>query len=345
MSQKMTYENITKAIDAELIIWRENQKSAISTFDLAKEIPVFNNMPDVFKVATWFGLGMTAAEKLTPLTAAATLASRTAGPLAILKLAGDYFAKEYTQKMNANRLQLENNSRHYTNKLRDSIDQASRDFYNPGMYGDLLTKKLLTLSENDLFKDSYQIKLFLDDVLVKSKVIISSNAIIGDQTRAAMGKLAQVTEAIYKGSKYAQGTGVHMLKASNSSGPFSSNDFKHSQCHASKHILVNAKKGQKIGYLLADSRTPMSTVVHQAGDKFDYIDSDTVLNDVLLNAWRYEARHEEGGFLSGYYQCKTTWIWPAIDAVENLDLNMTYQGSLLDVETNYNKLRSQYIVN
>lgn len=83
MTAKLNYTNITKQIDKELSYWRENQKSAISNFDFTKEIPVFNNMPNVFKVATWFGLGMTAAEKLTPFTTAATLASRAAGPLAV----------------------------------------------------------------------------------------------------------------------------------------------------------------------------------------------------------------------------------------------------------------------
>ncbi len=342
---KISYSNIRLAIDAELIIWRENQKDSISGFDFAKEIPLFNSLPNIFKAAAWFGLGMNAAEKLTPFTAVATMASRTAGPLAVLSIATEYFAKEYTLQLKSNLLKLENNGQNYKYKLRDTIDQASRDFYNPNAYGDKLIKKFMAISANDTFKDDYQISRLLTRVMQESGVMLNTNAAIGNQTKTSMGKIAKVIEAIYKSSnKYTSDTGTHMLKKASKPGPYSASDFKHSQCRASKHILINAKKGQQIGFLLADSITRSNTIVHPAGDKFDYIESDKELNEVLLNAWRYEAKHEEGGFFSGYYQCKTTWIWPAVDVSESLDLDKTYAGSFRDVEATYKKFRKNYVI-
>jgi len=200
------------------------------------------------------------------------------------------------------------------------------------------------VQQGRLLFDERDVAQLVSKVLVDSKVLVNNNKAIGAQTKEAMGKLAGGTAAIYRGSKYAQTSGVHMMKASKNSGPFASSDFKHSKCQVGQHLLATSKKGEKVVFFRETKVVPRNLVVHPEGDKFDYIDSNTVLNEVLLNAWRYDEKYDEGSFFSGYYQCKTTWLWPAKDATEHLDLNLTYRGSLRDIEKNYRKLRSQYLV-
>lgn len=102
--------------------------------------------------------------------------------------------------------------------------------------------------------DERDVAQLVSKVLVDSKVLVNNNKAIGAQTKEAMGKLAGVTAAIYRGSKYAQTSGVHMMKASKNSGPFASSDFKHSKCQVGQHLLATSKKGKESGFFFVKLR-------------------------------------------------------------------------------------------
>ena len=79
-SVSMTRERVFLAVKDEVQIWRANQINAINGFN-GTNMPLLQEKPVIFQAAVWFGLGMTAAEKLTPSAAIGTMATRAAGAL------------------------------------------------------------------------------------------------------------------------------------------------------------------------------------------------------------------------------------------------------------------------
>ncbi|MCP4937299.1 MAG: hypothetical protein GY927_24600 [bacterium] len=103
--------------------------------------------------------------------------------------------------------------------------------------------------------------------------------------------------------------------------------------------------GERVGYLRADPpRIRQFQQAHQTGDQFEVVADKKTLNEVLLNAWRYESEYQEGGVFSGYFQCKHTWLWQASRPVDANYLARSYQGSFKAIKATYNKLRSQYVL-
>jgi hypothetical protein len=295
--------------------------------------------PAIFHAAVWFGLGMDAVGKFTPGSAAAKLVTRAAVPLAILDHTTKYFAQAYAKAAEEQRVVLVNNAENFKHKLIDGISQAERKFYTDKSYGQPLLDKLYQLVKQDVFESNEKGKYLIRETLRKSGVVNTKSSEISTQTRLALEKVAKVVEHIYRVSKY--GPAVHkQLKVSNSSGPFNESDFKVSDCRLTSDLLARMKPGERVGYLNASRRNPLGMQGHPSGDKFKYTTDEKTLNEILLNAWRYESKHGQGG---GFNQCHATWVWQATKPIDKNYLASSYKGSLAAVEKTYKQLRSQFL--
>ena len=341
----MTRERVFLAVKDEVQIWRANQINAINGFS-GSNIPLLQEKPAIFQAAAWFGLGMTAAEKLAPATAIGAMATRAAGPLFVLDAATKYFAAAYGQLMKEGKLKLEENFGQYKSKLIDGVNNAERRFYTNPSYGKPLIDYLSDLTASDRFASEERASEFLRKILFDSGAVITENEPIQKQTREGLTKVAKVIENVYRVSKYAPGAGGNkILKRTPKSGPFSRDDFKMSNCRLPKHLLVTMQPGERVGYLRAEPpRIRPFQQAHQRGDQFEVVADKKTLNQVLLNAWRYESEYQEGGLFSGSFMCKHTWLWQASQPVDANYLSRSYQGSFKAIKTTYNKLRSQYVL-
>ncbi len=341
----MTRESVFHAVKDEVQIWRASQINAINGFN-GTNIPLLQEKPVIFQAAAWFGLGMTAAEKLTPAAAIGAMATRAAGPLFVLDAATKYFAAAYSQLMKAGKLQLEENFGQYKGKLVDGVNDAERRFYTNPSYGKPLIDNLSALTAGDRFASGERASEFIRRILKESGAVVTETNRIQAQTREGLTKVTKVLENVYRVSKYGPGVGGNkILKRTPESGPFAQDDFKMSNCRLPKHLLVTMKPGERVGYLRAEPpRIRQFQQAHQTGDQFEVVADKKTLNQVLLNAWRYESEYQEGGFFSGYFQCKHTWIWPTGRPVDANYLVRTYRGSFKAIKTTYDKLRSQYVL-
>ena len=247
--------------------------------------------------------------------------------------------------MKEGKLNLAENFGQYKSKLVDGVNDAERRFYTNPTYGKPLIDNLSDLTASDRFASPELASEFLRRILIESGAVINRNEPIQKQTLEGLTKVAKVLENVYRVSKYGPGVGNRILKRTPKSGPFSRDDFKMSNCRLPKHLLVTMQPGERVGYLRAEPpRIHQFQQAHQKGDQFEVVADKKALNEVLLNAWRYESEYQEGGFFSGNFQCKHTWLWQASQPVDTNYLSRSYQGSFKAIKAMYTKLRSQYVL-
>ncbi|MCP4937298.1 MAG: hypothetical protein GY927_24595 [bacterium] len=235
-SISMTRNSVFLAVKDEVQMWRANQISAINGFN-GTNMPLLQEKPVIFQAAAWFGLGMTAAKKLTPAGAIGTMATRAAGPLFVLDAATKYFAAAHSQLMKEGRLQLEERFGQYKGKLVDGVNNAERSFYTNPSYGKPLIYYLSELTVNDRFASDELASEFLRKILHESGAVVTETNPIKQQTRVGLTKVAKVIENVYRVSKYGPGVGGNkILKRTQGSGPFAQDDFKMSNCRLPKHL-------------------------------------------------------------------------------------------------------------
>lgn len=165
----MTREGVFHAVKDEVQIWRASQINAINGFN-GTNMPLLQEKPIIFQAAAWFGLGMTAAEKLTPTAAIGAMATRAAGPLFVLDAVTKYFAAAYSQLMKVGKLQLEENFGQYKGRLVDGVNDAERRFYTNPSYGKHLIDNLSGLTASDQFASPERASEFLRRILNESGV-------------------------------------------------------------------------------------------------------------------------------------------------------------------------------
>ncbi len=335
---QLSTSHVYQAVKDEVQLWRNLQIGAIRGFN-SSNLPYLSEKPAIFQAAAWFGLGMDTVGKFAASSAAAKLMTRAAVPLVMLDFSTRYFAQAYSKLAQEQKLILTDNAETFKSKLIDGISQAERQFYTDQAYGIPLQDKLFDLVKQDRFSDKRLGSRFIRKILLESGAVVTRNDAISRQTKAALEKVAKVVEHIYRVSKYGP-TAHKQLKHSNSSGPFKQSDFNVSNCRLTKDLLATMKPGETVSYLNASRRNPMGVQGHPRGDKFDYIADEKKLNEILLNAWRYESKHGQGG---GFNQCHATWVWQASKPVDSGYLASTYKGSLNAVEQAYRQLRSQYV--
>jgi len=335
---KLTDRDIFSSVRSEVQLWRNLQIGAIRSFD-SNNLPYLKELPGIFQAAAWFGIGMDAVGKLSPNSGLSKVATKATVPLALLDYTTKYFANSYAQAAKENQVKLSGNMEVFKMKLIDGISDAERMFYTDEQYGRPLMNLLYDLARNDSFERHSDGAQLIREVIKQSNAVVTFSKEINDQTKRALESVAKVVKQIFMSSKYSNLSGCHHIKKSNEEGPFASNDFKLSSNHIPLNLLVTMKPGERINYLQADGmRIPLGTQGHPIGDQFTLMNSDTELNHILLNAWRYKSNFEEN-----YLECDTTWVWKRRRAIDSTYLARSFEGSFTEIKNKYQALRTQFI--